>query len=148
MYWRFAISVMAVGVFLFPSVLVGQDFDCGKLKCRQMSSCAEASYKLEVCGHQKRDRDRDGIPCEKLCGKTRSVYEQRVRAQAGAYPLQQSGQRALSAVSEVSEQRVCGAKTRCKQMISCEEARFYLAKCGVATLDRDKDGVPCQTLCR
>jgi len=41
----------------------------------------------------------------------------------------------------------CGAKKRCQEMISCEEARFYLVICGVKTLDGDKDGTPCETLC-
>lgn len=42
----------------------------------------------------------------------------------------------------------CGNKRRCKEMASCEEARFYLTECGVSSLDRDKDGIPCESLCR
>lgn len=42
----------------------------------------------------------------------------------------------------------CEGKTTCKQMRSCEEARFYLTQCGVRRLDRDKDGVPCESLCK
>ncbi len=42
----------------------------------------------------------------------------------------------------------CGVKTTCGQMSSCEEARFYLTQCGVARLDGDGDGTPCQSLCR
>lgn len=38
-------------------------------------------------------------------------------------------------------------KTRCAQMESCDEAFFYLTQCGVRSLDRDKDGVPCESLC-
>ncbi|MDF9391705.1 MULTISPECIES: thermonuclease family protein [Methylococcus] len=41
----------------------------------------------------------------------------------------------------------CGAKQRCAEMVSCEEARFYLSRCGVRTLDRDGDGTPCEELC-
>jgi hypothetical protein len=33
-------------------------------------------------------------------------------------------------------------------MASCEEARFYLTQCGLTRLDNDKDGVPCESLCR
>ena len=33
-------------------------------------------------------------------------------------------------------------------MASFEEARFYLEECGFARLDRDGDGVPCESLCR
>lgn len=30
----------------------------------------------------------------------------------------------------------------------CEEARFYLTQCGLSRLDGDKDGVPCEAVCR
>ena len=33
-------------------------------------------------------------------------------------------------------------------MKSCAEAKFYLNQCGVTRLDRDKDGIPCETICR
>ena len=42
----------------------------------------------------------------------------------------------------------CGVKRTCGEMTSCEEARFYLDRCGIKGLDRDRDGVPCETLCR
>lgn len=41
----------------------------------------------------------------------------------------------------------CSGKTRCGQMTSCSEAYFYLNSCGVKSLDGDKDGVPCETIC-
>lgn len=41
----------------------------------------------------------------------------------------------------------CGAKRYCREMTSCEEARFYLTRCGLARLDGDGDGVPCEALC-
>jgi phosphatidylserine/phosphatidylglycerophosphate/cardiolipin synthase-like enzyme len=42
----------------------------------------------------------------------------------------------------------CGNKTKCSQMISCEEARFYLTRCSVRSLDKDGNGVPCEALCK
>lgn len=41
----------------------------------------------------------------------------------------------------------CG-KRLCGQMSNCAEAMFHLQKCGVSSLDRDGDGVPCESLCR
>lgn len=41
----------------------------------------------------------------------------------------------------------CGKKRYCKQMTSCKEAIFYLKQCGLKKLDRDKDGVPCESIC-
>jgi endonuclease YncB( thermonuclease family) len=41
----------------------------------------------------------------------------------------------------------CGKKRHCAQMSSCDEALFYLTRCGVKELDRNKDGEPCGSLC-
>jgi endonuclease YncB( thermonuclease family) len=42
----------------------------------------------------------------------------------------------------------CAGKRTCREMNSCEEARFYLEQCGLSRLDADHDGVPCETICR
>ena len=42
----------------------------------------------------------------------------------------------------------CGAKRYCKQMNSCDEAMYHLNQCGRKSLDHDKDGVPCEKLCK
>lgn len=42
----------------------------------------------------------------------------------------------------------CGTKQYCKEMSSCEEARYFLNVCKVKRLDGDGDGVPCEKLCR
>lgn len=42
----------------------------------------------------------------------------------------------------------CGTKRYCKQMTTCAEAKHYLNVCGVSRLDKDGDGVPCESLCR
>lgn len=41
----------------------------------------------------------------------------------------------------------CGAKTYCKEMSSCAEARHYMNDCGMDKLDRDGDGIPCENVC-
>lgn len=44
-------------------------FDCSIPKtCPMMRSCDEAMFYLNTCGDSARDRDGDGIPCEKICG--------------------------------------------------------------------------------
>jgi hypothetical protein len=45
------------------------------------------------------------------------------------------------------EEQTCGYKTTCRQMDSCAEAQHYLNQCGVSRLDRDGDGVPCESIC-
>jgi len=41
----------------------------------------------------------------------------------------------------------CGVKTKCSEMLTCEEAMRYL-KCGNKRLDRDGDGIPCESICK
>jgi len=55
------------------------------------------------------------------------------------------GDRGAAAASPTSK---CGAKTYCREMTTCAEARFYLEKCGLKRLDGDGDGTPCESLCR
>ena len=42
----------------------------------------------------------------------------------------------------------CGNKRYCKEMTSCDEAKFYLSQCELSPLDGDADGVPCEKLCK
>ena len=42
----------------------------------------------------------------------------------------------------------CGRKNYCREMTSCDEAIFYLRRCGLSTIDGDNDGVPCEKICR
>jgi len=41
----------------------------------------------------------------------------------------------------------CGTRAYCSEMANCEEARFYFEQCGVHSLDGDRDGIPCESLC-
>lgn len=45
-----------------------------------------------------------------------------------------------------AERFSCGKRT-CKEMSSCAEARFHLTQCGMRRLDRDNDGIPCESIC-
>ena len=38
----------------------------------------------------------------------------------------------------------CDGRTRCTQMTSCEEAKFFIIHCPNTKMDGDKDGVPCE----
>ncbi|MEW7007526.1 excalibur calcium-binding domain-containing protein [Lentilitoribacter sp. EG35] len=63
--------IVTVIVLLSSSLGFAQEYSCGQRKtCGRMQSCTEAYFHLKQCGDVARDRDRDGIPCEKLCGKT------------------------------------------------------------------------------
>ena len=47
-----------------------------------------------------------------------------------------------------SDSYTCSCSKTCKQMASCEEAYFQLNNCGCSARDGDKDGVPCESICR
>jgi len=52
------------------------------------------------------------------------------------------------APAETSDSKFsCSPKKTCGQMSSCEEAYYHLNVCGNKSLDRDKDGVPCESIC-
>ena len=62
------------------------------------------------------------------------------------------GERSTSSVVDNQEENKpqfeCGTKRYCKEMSSCEEARYYLENCGLTRLDGDGDGIPCEALCQ
>lgn len=39
-------------------------------------------------------------------------------------------------------------RVTCGTLDTCEQACGFLHQCGVTGLDRDKDGIPCESLCR
>ena len=48
---------------------VQSNYECGVKKfCKEMKSCEEALIHLQLCKRKNMVRDKDGIPCEKLCG--------------------------------------------------------------------------------
>lgn len=53
-----------------------------------------------------------------------------------------------SGFSSVSSQTFqCAGKTRCSEMVSCEEAIFYQNNCSGTQMDGDGDGKPCEDRC-
>jgi len=128
--------ILVGAAFLWFALLQpGSAASCGaKRYCGEMADCAEAAHYLRDCGLTRLDADSDGIPCETLCGKSVQTFERRFG--------KQSTRTLLPAVRE------CGAKHSCPEMDDCAEARFYLEQCGLTALDRNRDGVPCEGLCR
>ncbi|HEX7333846.1 MAG TPA: cold shock domain-containing protein [Pyrinomonadaceae bacterium] len=67
---------------------------------------------------------------------TRKMREPRVSA-----PVEESTTPEPQVIAPVSR---CDGRTRCSQMTSCEEARYFLANCPGTQMDGDNDGVPCE----
>ena len=45
---------------------------------------------------------------------------------------------------EKQQEYKCDGRTRCTQMRSCEEAKFFLKNCPDVKMDGDNDGIPCE----
>jgi endonuclease YncB( thermonuclease family) len=56
-------------------------------------------------------------------------------------------QKAAAASASGGTDFVCGTKHSCSEMTSCDEAKFYFYACGLDRLDRDGNGIPCDTKC-
>ena len=50
-----------------------------------------------------------------------------------------------SVYDESSKPYKCDGRTRCAQMHSCEEAKYFLANCKGVVMDGDGDGIPCES---
>ena len=62
---------------------------------------------------------------------------------AAAGPATPAKRTAPAASSEPGPFR-CDGRTRCTQMKSCDEAKYFLAHCPGVTMDGDHDGIPCE----
>ena len=124
-------------------------FSCSPRKsCGQMSSCAEARFHLTQCQRGDLDRDSDGVPCESICQA--AVQQPPQQAAPVQQPTRQTSpvQQPTQQVQQPAQQGYsCSPRKNCVDMSSCEEARFHLSQCGRGGLDRDKDGVPCESIC-
>jgi len=128
---------------------------CGtKRYCTDMRNCAEATYYHRECRLTRLDRDKDGIPCETKCGKTKRVHERRLAAETNGKALAVIFGSASTALSltdtspDTTEYSCSTPKRFCKEMDTCAEATFYLKKCRVSGLDGNRDGIACNSLCR
>lgn len=153
---RLVFTSVTVAVLALGTASAGA-FDCAPTQCPQIKTCAEARYKLYVCGHGERDSDNDGIPCEGICGADMPTFEARSLATwPKAFPFAAIPERrnSLGLVPPAQAEQLppsglaCSGKRRCGEMNSCDEAQFYLHSCGVTSLDRDRDGTACNSLCR
>jgi hypothetical protein len=77
-----------------------------------------------------------------LCWAGYARYEERravATAESRAEPMPVS-----LADAPVEPHFSCDGRTRCPQMHSCAEAKFFLANCPGVKMDGDHDGVPCE----
>lgn len=51
-------------------------------------------------------------------------------------------------VNYTFEINTCSTKKYCSQMKDCSEAKYFLNTCGIKSLDRNKDGIPCESICK
>jgi hypothetical protein len=51
---------------------------------------------------------------------------------------------APSGAAESTPEYACDGRTRCAEMRSCEEAKYFLQHCPGVKIDGDGDGIPCE----
>lgn len=148
---------LAIAALVVSSPSQASDICRPKRYCTEIKTCAEAHYRYTVCSDYALDRDGDGVPCETMCGKT--VREMEARRAAEPFEAAANEETIASAdgapststqspSSQSAENYSCDGKRTCKQMLTCAEATFYLRQCGVGSLDGDRDGMPCDGLCK
>ena len=147
-------SGLYVITFLVSLVLNGSHINaqsCPDKKpyCKDVRSCKEALFLLDICGFSKLDRDRDGVPCEKTCGRRLTPTLKKIRHQLKQQMLTgQNENNRLGLIKQTEQIFRCGKKKLCREMTSCKEATFYLKICKLKKLDGDRDGRACNNLCK
>ncbi len=63
-------------------------------------------------------------------------------------PTSKARSKALQAPQGVIQNRAQCVEKKCSEIKTCEEAKFLLKTCGYQKLDKDKNGIPCESLCR
>lgn len=143
------------------SAPVGEQFTCGsKRTCREMESCEEAVFHFQTCGLKSLARNRDGVPCVgSVCRQGTEGWEARLKLDSardqpwsaeGLTPALKGTETFVAPGAAVRSDSGfdCVGKKYCKHMSSCKEARYRLTVCGDQALDKDGDGVPCESVCR
>jgi len=70
---------------------------------------------------------------------------EKVRRAAAASAAAASRRETAPAPATMSSRFSCDGRTRCTQMHSCAEAKFFIAHCPHTEMDGDGDGIPCET---
>jgi len=83
-----------------------------------------------------------------ILGLSAQMPEEAPEANCSAVGTSSSKQKQEVSIQSSGGAFHCGTKRYCKEMDSCKEAMFHLNQCGRKGLDRDKDGVPCEKICR
>ena len=111
--------------------------------CKNIPTCKDAVYYLVVCGDGTTDRDGDGIPCEDVCGDKLTPQLKSMKEK-----IKLQGETKLGLLPKTATSFQCGLKKSCREMTTCKEATFYFKNCSLKKLDKDKDGKPCNRLCK
>jgi len=76
--------------------------------------------------------------------KFKKAYREAVSKKKGLWSQIQE----IENSSESNKGFICGTKKYCREMTSCEEAMYYYKVCGLKKLDRNRNGIPCERICK
>jgi hypothetical protein len=107
------------------------------------------TYQREACPSGEARKD---PTVEQLNAERKKQQQQRLQADKGnsvvAAPERVSEQAQAGSVDKPpaapAQPYRCDGRTRCTQMTSCAEAKYFLSHCPGVKMDGDGDGVPCE----
>ena len=62
-------------------------------------------------------------------------------------PVELNDPATIQAKKSNSNKYRCDGRQYCSQMVSCEEAKWFLQNCSDTKMDGDGDGIPCEDKC-
>lgn len=131
----------------------------GRDVCTVVADGVDANADLVASGHAwvyEQYNQRADLPALQVAAqRARRGLWQLPEAQVVSPSDWRRGQRAVQAQITAAKtyqaertDTTCGSKRYCKQMKDCGEAKYHLLQCSIKSLDRDNDGMPCESICK
>ena len=131
---------------------------CGRIVGKVLANGADAGLGQIAAGlpwHYKQYQGEQDAPDRARCANVeiearaarRGLWSLPEAQRVPPWEWRHGGKQPAQAAFAERTAAACGPRQYCREMVSCEEARHYLSACGLARLDGDGDGVPCEALC-
>jgi hypothetical protein len=108
---------------------------------------APAVTETENEGRDEAENERQALPESPAAGEAAPMETAPVRSVAALNETGRPDQTGNPTRPESASGFACRGKVHCSQMVTCEEAEFYLRNCPGTKMDGDNDGKPCEDMC-
>ena len=121
----------SLSLVIAVAALLIAPFELGAVQPNKCVVNGKTTYQQDACPTGQR---RDPPTVQEL-----NAQEKKRRAAAPVLT-----ERVPSTMPAVASSFRCDARKYCSQMTSCEEAKYFLARCPGVKMDGDGDGIPCE----